>query len=134
VAVTGNSRLTRIATVPYTLGGSYSQVAWSPDGNSLLFVGSNLDPNAQVDDSGVYMVISGRQPVRIARGIARRFPALWSLDGTEVAYAVFAGSAPGGPESVIQSFQIQAISPNGGQPRAVGTISLECGDVARIEF
>ncbi len=133
VAVTNNAQLARVAGDPYLTGQRYFHLAWSPDGNSLLFVRADVDPFAQTE-TGAFILTSGRPPIQVARGFAGQFGSVWSPDGAEVAYAMFAGNTPGGIESVFQQYQIQAVPAAGGQARFAGSIRVECGGVGRITF
>jgi hypothetical protein len=91
-------------------------VDWSPDGNTMLFTGFDLDdPQAR----SIYAVDAdgGRPPRRIESGPGFAYGPTWSPDGEWIAYV--RGDATSGWEAVVTH-------PNGSDARVVAT------DVARF--
>jgi hypothetical protein len=102
---------------------SYHSLRWSPDGNSLAFLQSTQ--NGQSVQTSVYVVSSGKAPVRVALGVAGQYPPAWSPDGSELAFVVPTGQNVG-PGVLLH--QVQAVPAVGGQPRAVGSFTETFGD------
>ncbi|HLY28306.1 MAG TPA: hypothetical protein VKQ72_18305 [Aggregatilineales bacterium] len=81
---------------------AYSHLAWSPDGKKLLYV----DQGSQT----VYVKMAGQQPIVVAPGIDGEFPAAWSADGSQIAFAVVNTSSDKNPKATIE---IQSVTLNG---------------------
>lgn len=63
----------------FTASLPHNTLKWSPDGTKLLFKDRNRT---------LFVVESGKEPARVANGVSLTYPAAWSPDSKEIAYAV----------------------------------------------
>lgn len=95
---------------------TYANLIWSPDGQTLAFIGTNANKSS-------LLISRAGQPLRalVAALDMGRFPPFWLPDSKEVGYAV-AGVT--NQQTGEQPFQILAAMLDGGRPsRSLGTVT-----------
>ncbi len=119
--LTGDSTLETANTAYPTPSRGYGLFRWSPDGSKLAFVEQRANT--------LYLAASGQKPVEIARGLAAGYPAAWSQDGSEIAFAVETRQPQGETGLVRQVQAINVASGQPGMPRVAGTFvqGVGCG-------
>jgi dipeptidyl aminopeptidase/acylaminoacyl peptidase len=107
---------------------SLSDVRLSPDGKQVAYVVSTPSLDTAAHEAVLYRVpVTGGAPVRLTYGTRifnKPLPSpwlRWSPDGSLLSFVAFVGDVP----------QVMAMSPTGGEPRAITAIN---GGVARYEW
>ena len=96
----------------------FGRLQWSPDGSKLVFF--------EFKTGNLYLARSGQPLITVATGLQTYFPAVWSADGTKIAFAVPTKEQKDTGE--VQQVQAVSVTSNGvSAPQFAGTFTHQTG-------